>query len=361
MVSFCLKKRMSMVLLGGVCAFFLLLYTMSAVYSSTTMLAGQPGGQPLVIQAQGNDQTEDSSPSAAPMIADGAIPTVSPQAAGNEMGIVASPRSTTSPSGSASLPALPTMPVLGNDPFSVTSPPSAASVPESDPLSTAPTQSTLSLPQESSPAQLASSSPQKNGSVQPAMPVQGSKPSPTGLLPSIGLLPAIPAQSGVQQNNQGFQGISNSGNNALLIGHNEGNTGNAGLNRGFNQDDSVDSGNQVVGQRKAIGVQANNQLITGHGGASNSGNTATSIGFDQGNSGNSGVNLGNNQDNAGNLGNQVNNQANVIGTQVNKQGTTVNNDNDVIQHQINYVNLLPNVGVYLGVRPKLEFSVSVGK
>jgi len=346
MVSFCLKKRMYIVLLGGVSAFCLLLHMVSAAYSSTTIMAGQPGGQPLAIQAQGND---------------GATPTVSPRASGNEMGVVVSPQSTTLPAGSASLLALPTMPALptlGSDLSSAIPTPTSSS--GNNPLSTAPTQ--VAAPSKSGPAQPASSSPKKSDPAQPAIPVQGSNPLPGGLLPSIGLLPAIPAQSGVQQNNQGFQGITHSGNSALLIGHNEGNSGNPGLNRGFNQDDSVDGGNQVAGQRKAIGVQANNQLITGHGGSgSNSGNSSTNIGFDQGNSGNSGINLGNNQDNAGNFGNQVNNQANVIGTQVNKQGTTVNNDNNVIQHQINYVNLLPNVGVYLGVRPKLEFSVSVGK
>lgn len=348
MVSFCLKKRMYIVLLGGVSAFFLLLHMMSAAYSSTTVMAGQPGGQPLAIQAQG---------------ADGATPTVSPRASGNEMGVVVSPQSTTSPAGSGPLLALPTMPVmptLGSDPLPATPTPTSTSASGNNPLSAAPTEA--AAPSKSGSAQSASSSPKKSDPVQPAIPVQGSNPLSGGLLPSIGLLPAIPAQGGVQQNNQGFQGVTHSGNNALLIGHDEGNSGNPGVNRGFNQDDSVDGGNQVAGQRKAIGVQANNQLITGHGGgASNSGNSSTSIGFDQGNSGNSGVNLGNNQDNAGNFGNQVNNQANVIGTQVNKQGTTVNNDNDVIQHQINYVNLLPNVGVYLGVRPKLEFSVSLGK
>lgn len=346
MVSFCLKKRMYIVLLGGVSAFFLLLHMMSAAYSSTIMLASQPGGQPLAIQAQGYS---------------GATPTVSPRASGNEMGVVVSPQPTTSPAESASLLVLPTMPALpalGSDLSPATPTPTSSS--GNNPLSTAPTQA--AVPSKSGPAQPASSSPKKSDPAQPAIPAQGSNPLPGGLLPSIGLLPAIPAQSSVQQNNQGFQGVTHSGNSALLVGHNEGNSGNPGLNRGFNQDDSVDGGNQVAGQRKAIGVQANNQLIAGHGdGVSNSGNSSTSIGFDQGNSGNSGINLGNNQDNAGNFGNQVNNQANVIGTQVNKQGSTVNNDNNVIQHQINYVNLLPNVGVYLGVRPKLEFSVSVGK
>ena len=179
---------------------------------------------------------------------------------------------------------------------------------------------------------------------------------PAGSLPLV-----IPAQGSIQQNNQSFHGISNSANHSLLVGRNEGNSGNQGVNGGFAQDNAADSGNQVSGQRKTIGVQQNNQLIAGNGSGSNSGNSATNIGFNQGNSGNEGINLGHNQDNAGNSGNQVNNQANVIGTQINKQGTTVNNDHNVIEHQINYVTLLPNVGLYLSMRPKLEFAISVGK
>lgn len=173
--------------------------------------------------------------------------------------------------------------------------------------------------------------------------------------------PVVLPPANSQQNNQSFHGVSSSGNRALLVGRNEGNSGNQGLNNGFAQDNASDSGNQISGQRKPIGYQQNNQLIAGDGGGSNSGNSATNIGFNQGNSGNEGINLGNNQDNAGNTGNQVNNQANVIGTQVNEQGSTVNNDHNVIQHQINYVNLLPALGVYVGLKPRLEVALSVGK
>lgn len=183
--------------------------------------------------------------------------------------------------------------------------------------------------------------------------------NPYGWLRFGSSLPPVP-QGGAQQNNQRFQGVSSSGNHAFLVGSNQGNTGNEGINPGFAQDNSIDSGNQVTGQRKSIGYQQNNQLVGGDGG-SNNGNTSTYFGFNQGNSGNEGVNLGNNQDNAGNSGNQVNNQGNVIGTQVNNQGSTVNNSGNIIEHQINYINLLPGVGVYVGLKPKLEFALSLGK
>jgi hypothetical protein len=173
--------------------------------------------------------------------------------------------------------------------------------------------------------------------------------------------PVVLPPANSQQNNQSFHGVSNSENKAILVGHNEGNTGNQGLNHGFAQDNAIDSGNQINGQRKPIGYQQNNQLIAGDGGGSNSGNSATNIGFNQGNSGNQGINLGNNQDNAANTGNQVNNQANVIGTQVNEQGSTVNNDGNVIHHQINYINLLPHLGVYVRLKPRLELALSVNR
>lgn len=162
-----------------------------------------------------------------------------------------------------------------------------------------------------------------------------------------------------QQNNQSYHGVNSSGNHTTFVGRHQANTGNPGVNHGFNQDDSGNAGNQVSGQRKAIGVQRNNQFLR-QGSGSGSGNTTNFIGAGQGNSGNEGINLGNSQDNAGNSGNQVNNQGNIIGTQVNKQGSSVVNDGNIIEHQVNYVNLLPGVGVYVSVRPKLQFAVSLG-
>lgn len=169
----------------------------------------------------------------------------------------------------------------------------------------------------------------------------------------------ITGPGGNQQNNQSYHGISNTGNHATLVGRNQGNSGNSGINHGLNQDVSANSGNQVSGQHKSIGVQQNNQLIH-QGNGSGSGNNATFIGADQGNSGNSGFNLGNSQDNSGNTGNQVNNQGNIIGTQINNQGSNVANDGNIIENQVNYINLIPGLGVYMSLRPKLQFAVSVG-
>jgi hypothetical protein len=164
-----------------------------------------------------------------------------------------------------------------------------------------------------------------------------------------------------QQNSQSYHGTSNFGNHAIVIGNRQGNTGNAGVNRGFNQDDSLNTGNQVVSQHKPIKTQVNNQFFhQSENSASGSGNSSTMIGAFQGNSGNSGLNFGNNQDNAGNSGNQVNNQGNIIGAQINKQGSSVTNDGNIILHQINYIQLFPNTRIYFSFRPKLTFAVSVG-
>lgn len=180
-------------------------------------------------------------------------------------------------------------------------------------------------------------------------------------LPASAVSASGPLPGGNQQNNQSYHGASFFGDSATTIGHNQGNTGNAGSNHGFNQDNSANGGNQLSSQHKHIRTQINNQsLHQGEGGLSGSGNSATFIGAFQGNSGNSGINLGNNQDNSGNSGNQVNNQGNIIGTQINKQGSTVTNDGNIIQHQINYVSLIPGVGVYVSLRPKLQFAFSLG-
>ena len=180
-------------------------------------------------------------------------------------------------------------------------------------------------------------------------------------LPAVAVAITGPQPGDEQQNRQTYRGASNFGNVGILVGHDQGNSGNSGLNRGANQDNTANFGNQISGQRKAIGVQNNRQFLHQSDRGTGSGNSATFIGAFQGNSGNSGVNLGHIQDNSANSGNQVNNQGNIIGTQINKQGTSVNNSGNVIQHQINYVNLIPGLGVYVSLRPRLEFAVSVGR
>lgn len=174
--------------------------------------------------------------------------------------------------------------------------------------------------------------------------------------------PPPPPPGNNQVNNQAFHGGGGANDNVTnVIGANEGNTGNQGINRGYSQDNAINHGNQVSGQRRAIAVQQNNQYLRqGDGGGGGNGNTTTFMGSNQANSGNEGLNFGHNQDNANNSGNQVNNEGNVIGTQINKQGTTVNNRGNVIQNQINYVNLLPGLGVTLTLQPKIQVGLSVG-
>jgi hypothetical protein len=178
-------------------------------------------------------------------------------------------------------------------------------------------------------------------------------------LPVVAVSLTGPRTDDIQHNNQSFNGRSHFGNSAVFVGQGQGNTGNQGVNRGDNMDSSANGGNQVSERHTPIKTQVNNQSLTqSEGGA---GNTVTFIGADQGNTGNSGINTGNNQDNAGNMGNQVNNQANVIGTQINAQGTTVNNEGSTILHQINYVNLIPSLGLTFSLRPRFQFGLTAGK
>lgn len=181
-------------------------------------------------------------------------------------------------------------------------------------------------------------------------------PLAADLFPPPGPPPSGPSQI----NNQSFHGVNGNRNVTTLVGTNQGNSGNQGLNRGYSQDNSVNSGNQVSGQRKIIQLQENNQYLQ-QSDDQGSNNTNTQIGSNQGNSGNEGLNFGHNQDNSSNTGNQVNNEGNVIGTQINKQGTTVNNQGDLIEHQTNYLYLLPNVGIEFTLKPRLQIGLSVGR
>ncbi|MEO7020323.1 MAG: hypothetical protein ABI234_09260 [Ktedonobacteraceae bacterium] len=168
--------------------------------------------------------------------------------------------------------------------------------------------------------------------------------------------PPLPG-SNAQVNSQNLQGSNSAPSSTLSVGSNQGNSGNQGENHGFNQDSSSNRGNAISSQRKAIGLQANNQILQGD---NSGGDSSTStIGFDQGNTGNQGYNTGLNQDNSANSGNQVNNQGAVIGTQINHQGSDVNNDGSTIQHQINYVSLLPTIQLHLGLTPRPQLSLRV--
>jgi len=161
-----------------------------------------------------------------------------------------------------------------------------------------------------------------------------------------------------QENNQAVQAVNNGGGNATFVGKGQGNSGNQGINKGLNQTNAANGGNQVSGQRRIIGVQENNQFLQA---TNNGGGNATFIGTGQGNSGNQGINQGNNQDNSNNRGNQVNNQGDIIGTQINDPGTEVNNQGSLIQHQVDYINLLPNLGIGLHLLPSPQLVLSLGR
>jgi hypothetical protein len=161
-----------------------------------------------------------------------------------------------------------------------------------------------------------------------------------------------------QENNQVFRGVSNNSGNATFVGTDQGNSGNLGLNNGLDQVNTANAGNQVVSQHKNIEVQNNDQSLRR---TNNGGGNTTLIGTNQGNSGNQGTNNGFNQDNAGNQGNQVNNQGNIIGVQINKQGTQVNNNGNLILHQINNISLLPPIHLHFALLPKPQLSLSTGE
>ena len=85
-------------------------------------------------------------------------------------------------------------------------------------------------------------------------------------------------------------------------GNNQSNDGNRGYNGGINQDNSSNDGNQLINQGNRGGNQVHNQYLRGCIGV---GNTRTFWGSNQNNDGNGGYNRGFNQDNSGNQGNQI--------------------------------------------------------
>lgn len=105
---------------------------------------------------------------------------------------------------------------------------------------------------------------------------------------------------GWQENNQDIQVVANNVDNKYYRGHNQGNSGNSAVNRWYTEDHSSNAGNQII-HRGAIWHSRNNQLFRQM--TRNSQNSSY-VGYQQGNSGNSGVNRGYNRDTSGNLGNQ---------------------------------------------------------
>lgn len=109
---------------------------------------------------------------------------------------------------------------------------------------------------------------------------------------------------GSHELNQSHWGNSNYNNPVYTVGgHGQGNAGNAGHNRGHNQDNSLNGGNQLVALHRLRGYRRINQDYYGN---SNYNNSAVHRGgYNQGNTGNSGTNDGLNQDNDSNGGNQI--------------------------------------------------------
>lgn len=105
-----------------------------------------------------------------------------------------------------------------------------------------------------------------------------------------------------QINNQYFSGSGNSGNVTRSTGHNQTNTGNQGLNRGALQDNSLNAGNQFMNRHEPRGLRISNQYFWGRG---NANNISIFRGYNQQNSGNEGYNKGIVQDNSNNSGNQI--------------------------------------------------------
>lgn len=105
-----------------------------------------------------------------------------------------------------------------------------------------------------------------------------------------------------QVNNQFFRATVKNTNNKTYRGHDQGNSGNHGYNRGYNEDNSSNSANQIINRRSAIQYRRNNQYYQIH--SENSGNLRY-YGYRQANSGNSGYNSGFNRDNSSNFGNQI--------------------------------------------------------
>jgi hypothetical protein len=90
--------------------------------------------------------------------------------------------------------------------------------------------------------------------------------------------------------------------NTTYQGRNEGNYGNQGDNRGYLQDNAENSGNQIIHQREISGQHKINQSFCELNGSQTNTHYA---GENQGNDGNQGVNHGYIQDNTYNSGNQV--------------------------------------------------------
>lgn len=109
---------------------------------------------------------------------------------------------------------------------------------------------------------------------------------------------------GLSEINQYYHGNTDYNHFYYVVGtRHQGNSGNVGYNRGRNQDNSLNGGNQTVLSGRHVGYRRVNQYYYGD---SHFGRHATRLwGYDEVNSGNDGTNRGMNQDNSSNGGNQL--------------------------------------------------------
>lgn len=132
-------------------------------------------------------------------------------------------------------------------------------------------------------------------------------------IPRIGLVHTVAAAPilhrpwrripyGRQINNQFFRACVNNTNNKYYRGRDQGNSGNNGVNHGYNEDNSSNATNQVINRGPIVGQRINNQSFQI---CSNNAENFYYAGVRQGNSGNSGYNAGYNRDNSVNTGNQI--------------------------------------------------------
>ena len=106
----------------------------------------------------------------------------------------------------------------------------------------------------------------------------------------------------LQEHNQFFRGTTYSHIHLTFQGHDQNNSGNQGYNRGFNQNFGNNGGNLIANHGRASRYQRTNQIFYG---TSYSNGGLDAIGYSQNNTGNQGLNDGYNEDHGGNAGNQI--------------------------------------------------------
>ena len=118
---------------------------------------------------------------------------------------------------------------------------------------------------------------------------------------SRGHRPRWTLHTGRQEDNQAFQGCATNTTNKYYRGHDQGNSGNHGVNSGYTEDDSSNETNQILIRSPFGGGRINQSFRIC---ATDSSNLYYA-GVRQGNSGNNGYNAGHTEDNSLNEGNQI--------------------------------------------------------